>query len=354
MRTNDRFGSEQVSKSTAQRFLDAIGADTFTFQTFDENATRKARPLARILHGTIDQHFDTLKDLNRKGAGIFVTINRTDGKGRESHNILGVRAVFVDLDGSPLAPVMNWALSPHIVVESSSGRYHAYWPVDGTVTPIDFGSLQKRLAKLFGGDTVVHDLPRVLRLPGFLHRKGRPFCTRIVHLNTTLPRYSVSDLSTALADIRVNDVARKRCSQTPAIEPDQPGNIKAAIQYLETDASPAVAFNHGNDCTYRTACVLRSCFGMQELTCYDLMLEHFNPRCDPPWSLEELEGLVANAYRYGQGSLGDESAQAEFANDPIPLIPEIRTVRPAPAPKRKIDRHRPALRQRRAMAFARE
>lgn len=353
MRANDRFGS-QVLKSTAQRFLDAIGTDTLTFQTFDENAERKTRALARILHGTIDQHFDTLKDLNRKGAGIFVTINRTDGKGRQRHNILGVRAVFVDLDGSPLAPVMRWALSPHIVVESSSGRYHAYWLVDGTVTPIDFGGLQKRLAKLFNGDPTVHDLPRVLRLPGFLHRKSRPFCTRIVHLNTTLPRYSLSELSTALADIRVNDVACKQRSETPAIEPDQPGNIKAAIQYLKDDASPAIAFQHGNNRTYQTACIVRSCFGLSELTCYDVMVEHFNPRCDPPWSLEELEAIVANAYRYAQGALGEESAEAEFANDPIPLIPEIRTVRPARGPKRKIGRHSATLRRRRAMAFARE
>jgi RepB DNA-primase from phage plasmid len=251
---------------------------------------------------------------------------------------------------------MSWALSPHIVVESSLGRFHAYWLLDGTVTPTDFGGLQKRLAKLFDGDPVVHDLPRVLRLPGFLHRKRRPFRTRIVHLNRTLPHYSVSELSTALAHIGVNDVARKCRSETPAIEPDQPRNIKAAIRYLKADASPAVAFSHGNDSTYQTACVVRSCFGLLEATCYDLMVEHFNSRCDPPWSLEELETLVANAYRYGQGAPGDESAEAEFAKDPIEPIFEIGAVRTAQAPKRKrkMIRARAALRRRRAMAFARE
>jgi hypothetical protein len=353
---NDREGMGPCDRSSAVRFLQSLGGRAFTFQAFDDNAARKNRALARILHGTIDQHFAQLEDLNRKGAGIFVTINRTDGKGRGHHNIIGVRAVFVDLDGSPLAPVMSWALSPHIVVESSLGRFHAYWLLDGTVTPTDFGGLQKRLAKLFDGDPVVHDLPRVLRLPGFLHRKRRPFRTRIVHLNRTLPHYSVSELSTALAHIGVNDVARKCRSETPAIEPDQPRNIKAAIRYLKADASPAVAFSHGNDSTYQTACVVRSCFGLLEATCYDLMVEHFNSRCDPPWSLEELETLVANAYRYGQGAPGDESAEAEFAKDPIEPIFEIGAVRTAQAPKRKrkMIRARAALRRRRAMAFARE
>ena len=356
MRANDRVEPEKCIKSTAKCFLNSIDADIFTFQTFDENATRKARTLARILHGTIDQHFAQLEDLNRKGAGIFVTINRTDGKGRGHHNIIGVRAVFVDLDGSHLGPVMSWALPPHIAVESSPGRYHAYWLVNGTVTPTDFGDLQKRLAKLFDGDPAVHDLPRVLRLPGFFHRKRRPFRTRIVHLNRTLPRYSVSELSTALAQIGVNDVARNCRSETPAIEPDQPRNIKAAIHYLKADASPAVAFRHGNDCTYQTACVVRGRFGLSELTCYDLMIEHFNPRCDPPWSLKEMETIVANAYRYAHGALGEESAEAEFAKDPIPPISEIGAVQVAHAPKRKrkIIRARASLRRRRAMAFARE
>jgi hypothetical protein len=354
MISNDRGGTGPCDRSSAVRFLQSLGGRAFTFQAFDDNAARNNRTLARILHGTLDQHCGTLEDLNRKGAGIFVTINRTDGKGRGRHNIIGVRAVFVDLDGAPLPAVMRWALSPHIVVESSPGRFHAYWLVDRTVISTAFSGLQRRLAKLFGGDPAVHDLPRVLRLPGFLHRKRRPFRTRIVHLNTRLPRYSVSELGTALADIRVNDIARKCRSETPAIEPDQPGNIKAAIRYLKADASPAVAFQHGNDCTYQTACMVRGRFGLSELTCYDLMVEHFNPRCDPPWSLEELEAIVANAYRYAQGALGEESAEAEFAKDPVPPIPELRVAKAPRAPKRKMVRAGAALRRRRAVAFARE
>jgi hypothetical protein len=43
--------------------------------------------------------------LNREGAGVFVTVNETDLKGRTAKNITSVRAVFVDLDGAPLEPV---------------------------------------------------------------------------------------------------------------------------------------------------------------------------------------------------------------------------------------------------------
>ena len=140
----------RCNRLTTRKFLDALGGGAFAFQTFDDDAARKSRNLARVLYGTIDQHFAALENLNMKGAGVFATINRTDGKGRERDNIVGIRAVFVDLDGVPLAPVMQWALAPHIVVESSPGRYHAYWLVDDTVAVTEFTGLQKRLAKLFG------------------------------------------------------------------------------------------------------------------------------------------------------------------------------------------------------------
>jgi hypothetical protein len=356
MNSYNTNGPLHSDRDVARSFLQALGDDgLFTFQTFDDDAARKSRSLVRVLHGTFDDHCVGLEELNRGGAGIFVTVNRTDGKGRGRDNIVGVRALFVDLDGAPLAPVMRWALPPHIVVESSPSRYHVYWLVDRSVTVGDFGVLQKRLAKLFGGDPTVHDLPRVLRLPGFIHRKGEPFRTRILHQKPGVPRYSASEMSTALADVRVNETAPPSCRETPEIEPDQPGNIKAAIGYLTADAAPAIAFEYGNNRTYETACIVRGRFGLSELTCYDLLVEHFNPRCDPPWSLDELESIVAHAYRYAQGALGGESAEADFASDPLPPMSEVEMSanRLAYRSNRRITRRR-TLRRHRALAFVRE
>jgi hypothetical protein len=355
MTSNQTDESTLCNKSAARLFLQSLGGGASTFQTFDDNAARKDRSLARVLHGTIDECYAALENLNTRGAGVFVTINRTDGKGRERDNIVGIRALFVDLDGAPLAPVTRWALPPHMVIESSPDRYHVYWLVDRTVALTEFTGLQKKLAKLFDGDPKVHDLPRVLRLPGFVHRKGEPFRTRIVHQNLRLPRYSASELSTALSDIRVNDVTQPRRSETPAIEPDQPGNIHAAIDYLKNDVAPAVAFDQGNNRTYETACYVRGRFGLSEATCYDLMIEHFNPRCDPPWSADELEPIVKHAYAYAQSTLGADSAEADFASDPLPPMTEAekRAVPMARRPTRRI-RSRDDLRRKRAMAFARE
>ena len=69
------------------RYLDSA-TEKFTFQTFDDRGKGKDkdRTLARILHGTLKEHASTLIDLNQRGAGIFVSVNETDGAGRESEH----------------------------------------------------------------------------------------------------------------------------------------------------------------------------------------------------------------------------------------------------------------------------
>jgi RepB DNA-primase N-terminal domain len=168
-------GEPLPDRATAERFLTALDpGGKFTFQTFDDNADRKERELARHPYGTLAEHWNMLCRFNARGAGIFVTVNETDGGGRSAKNIIRVRACFVDLDGAPLPS--SFHVNPHIVVESSPGRWHLYWLVKDC--PLDqFSTVQKRLAAYYGGDKAVHDLPRVMRLPGFIHRKHEPFFT---------------------------------------------------------------------------------------------------------------------------------------------------------------------------------
>ncbi len=164
--------------SDAQAFLTALDpkAKRWTFQTFDDNAERKASALARVLHGTLVEHAEALQEFNRQGAGVFVTINETDGTGRKASNIKRVRAVFADFDGTTLPEKVPQ--DPHIVVQSSPGNWHVYWRVDG-LTLEQFGPVQRALAQTFGSDPAVADVARVMRLPGFLHCKHDPQWVRL-------------------------------------------------------------------------------------------------------------------------------------------------------------------------------
>lgn len=197
-----------LSLDEARQFLDALGAgENFTFQTFPdckgaskEEKVRLSKLLTRVFHGRFDDYVDQLVRLNTgdEAAGVFVTVNRTNGNGRKAADVSETRAVFSDLDGGPIKPVMSGPLAPSIVNESSPERFHAYWLVRDL--PLnDFTSFQKLLAARFNGDPSVNDLPRVLRIPGFFHRKAEPFLSRILSLDAGLI-YSRAQLIEAFGD----------------------------------------------------------------------------------------------------------------------------------------------------------
>ena len=139
----------------AKRFLCVMaGNEPITFQTFTDNKTllegSKKDPAAKVRHGSLAQHAELLTALQQeRSAGVYWMVNRGDGSDRSTANVIGVRALFADLDGAPLEPVLEAGLEPHAVVESSPGRYHAYWLVEDC--PLEkFKPLQKAIAARFG------------------------------------------------------------------------------------------------------------------------------------------------------------------------------------------------------------
>lgn len=204
------------SNPEASQFLDLLTEESLvTFQTFDDTK-RQDKRLVRILHGTLDQHMEILHELNSKGAGVFFTVNQTDLQGRQSKNVTRIRSFFIDLDGASLDPVLSAPLEPHIIVESSPGRYHAYWIVEGA--PLNqFSIIQKKLISKFSADPCVHDLPRVMRLPGFFHNKQAPFMVRVIQSNKTLP-YLYEGFIKAF-EISKNNSATEKTLEIPLADP---------------------------------------------------------------------------------------------------------------------------------------
>ncbi len=92
---------------------------------------------------------------------------------RRADSAGGVRALWAELDGTSLP---TGALAPSAVVESSPGRYHAYWRLTDTIPPETAEALNKRLARVIGADPSGADRTQLLRVPGTANRKyeGRP------------------------------------------------------------------------------------------------------------------------------------------------------------------------------------
>jgi hypothetical protein len=184
----------------AERFLTLLDptTDQFTFQTATDGDKPAGKdPLAFVRHGSLDQHFPELCRLNARGAAIWVAVNRTDLKGRQARNITEVRWWFSDQDD---APIPDGCPQPVMKVESSAGKFGLYFrPGDRALAA--FTPAQNAIAAFCGGDTV-NDLPRVMRLPGFIHRKvkggvaGPPFRSRIVEVNESARAVTIDDFAT--------------------------------------------------------------------------------------------------------------------------------------------------------------
>lgn len=114
----------------------------------------------------------------------------------------------------------------------------------------------------------------------------------------------------------------------PLVDLDKPEAVLRAIAYLEADAPLAVEGDGGDDTTYRVACIVKD-MGVSELVAVRLMSERWNDRCAPPWSPEELERKVANAYEYGTAAPGAAAPELDFRGVELAEVGNPIAARPA-------------------------
>tara|TARA_R110000744_G_scaffold69926_3_gene141720 strand:+ start:635 stop:2776 length:2142 start_codon:yes stop_codon:yes gene_type:complete len=91
-------------------------------------------------------------------------------------------------------------------------------------------------------------------------------------------------------------------------------HLAEAAEYLRV-ADESVEGAGGDHTAFATACRVRG-MGVSEGECLDLMLGEWNTRCAPPWSGDELEVKVRNAYAYAEGPIGGDTAEAQFGDEP--------------------------------------
>lgn len=90
------------------------------------------------------------------------------------------------------------------------------------------------------------------------------------------------------------------------VELDLPGNVARARNTLKSMVARgdvAIEGQMGDNKTFVTACQMRE-LGVSEDVCLDIMLEIFNPACEPPWEADALAVKVSSAYRNGENAPG--------------------------------------------------
>ncbi|MGO9116049.1 MAG: DNA-primase RepB domain-containing protein [Desulfomonilaceae bacterium] len=299
-------GRQYVDINEAGRFLDILTGSTkpvVTFQTFDDSG-RGDKKLNRVLHGTLDQQAEELGKLNGLRAGIFVMVNAGDLNGRKEENVTNIRAVFLDLDGSPIDPVLSWELQPHIITQTSPGidgraHYQCFWRVSHF--PLDknlFVATQTALCEKFEGDpNVTKDLCRVMRIPGFYHQKVQPFRGKLQKADQRSP-YLTEQILAAL-EIDASKVSGTTQQPRPRRKNnlqrwDTGGRVHHAIK-LKIPIGDPIPYHHRNNTLFDYTRYFKHRGHPKKMIlnlCQDINKAH----CKPPLTNQDVEGVVNSAY----------------------------------------------------------
>ena len=112
----------------------------------------------------------------------------------------------------------------------------------------------------------------------------------------------------------------------PVADLDTLANIKQAKKYLDQHAHVSIEGGGGDQTAFSVAARVRD-MGISETKCLDMMLDDgWNSRCEPPWSGHELEVKVSNAYKYASSKIGQDTPEAQFADEPDSGPVEVRTL----------------------------
>lgn len=119
---------------------------------------------------------DSLRSANAAGEHVYVGANPRKRRGGKASDVALARCLFVDLDDtdddSALGRISDAGLPTPSCTVSSGHGLHAYWRLAEPMHDLAaWTTAQKSLIRVLRSDTVIHDPPRVMRLPTLTNHK---------------------------------------------------------------------------------------------------------------------------------------------------------------------------------------
>lgn len=192
-------------------------------------------------------------------------------------------------------PVIKAAVDRAFQVKTPRGGLHVYFQGEGPSTAsriaqgIDTRGGINRDGRIVSGGYVL--------LPGSKTKDG-PY--------EALPGGAIHPLPAAISAI----IPERKKTDTLGLEKnpdaDQPRNIAWAMDLIKGYVSSgrvSIEGAGGNNTAFQVAASILD-KAVSPGACFDLLWEHWNPHCRPPWDEWELEQIVRNAANYGEDTEG--------------------------------------------------
>lgn len=104
---------------------------------------------------------------------------------------------------------------------------------------------------------------------------------------------------------------------------DESRETKERYREYLINAVAAIEGQSGDQTTFNIAAVGHD-YGLSADDTFTLMLDEYNDRCQPPWSIEDLRKKVQNAYLYAADKMGNANPAAQFEKAEITSLDGMR------------------------------
>lgn len=207
------------------------------------------------------------------GREVYFCAHLLTGRKRVKETAAPIVCLWGDLDG---AAIPDGAFKPTAVVESSPGRWHAYWRLADAIPPGVAEDLNRRLAGAIMADRSGFDLTQLLRVPGTLNHKYPDRSTRVKVRELDAARaYCAGELDRGLP--KEADGRRWYAAAPPVVTRIPPGRRNEELTSLAG--------------TMRRR-------GMGEEEMFAALAVANRKRCDPPLEEKEVRGIARSVARY--------------------------------------------------------
>lgn len=263
----------------AALFIKELGLTDVVFQRFPVRE-RDSSSFAQSQMGTLDQCLRWVKISNIDQLAT-VAIMTNPSRGPKQSDVQEVRNVFADDDVQRNEYRIDWALPPHIIIETSPGKFHYFWGTEsGCITPKELGKLQGMIAIQYGTDKSLSDYAKKARLPGTVHLKGEPFTTRIVAVNRH-PRFNREQLEEAFGNFNSPTTPKTRqgivCTAVFSNGPIQEGSRNTTLFKIGASAVGQ---------------------GIVQEDVTALLHKENMARCNPPLDEAEVDSIISSVCQY--------------------------------------------------------
>lgn len=235
-----------------------------------------------------------LQTRNQAGWCIYAGINpRTEEGGAKEDKVALARCLFVDFDGGVTPDEAGRRIrasglpEPTVIVTSGHGT-HCYWALIEPLTDLALWTAhQKALIAVLGSDKIIHDPPRIMRLPGFTNMKAEPVPADLVAA-VAQRRYPLSVFPSGIVQLRAAALAT-----SGPTDPGWRSKLSRASMEFIMNGAPG---GERNPCLFKTACDAAGCGATQAEAEAVLVRPAVQSPGNHPFTEKEAIATIASAY----------------------------------------------------------